>query len=100
MKLEHVNPQRVGVGSRTILVEWSYALIHHDLPWLLSEVACLEVVCRFEQRTFYIGSLRVKLILPKQPTPYENLKISVFKNFLQQQSLTNTTNTALVVTVA
>ena len=26
-------------------------------------VACLELVCRFKRRTFYIGSLRAKLIL-------------------------------------
>ena len=53
----------------------SYPLVHHDFwqgvgcfayksfhVWQALG-ACLEVMWRFEQRTFYIGSLRVKLIL-------------------------------------
>ena len=38
-------------------------VLHEYLPCPVSFSACLEVVWRFEQRTFYIHSLSVKLIL-------------------------------------
>ena len=53
------------VTQRDFLVGSWLCCIQH-LPCLVSCGACLEVVWRFERRTFYIGSLRVKLVLACQ----------------------------------
>ena len=45
-----------------------------NLPCLVSFGACMESVWRFEQRTFYIGSLRVKFILA--PTEFTKMSLT------------------------
>ena len=51
-------------STRLLVGSWLFCIQH--LPYLVSCGACLEVVWRFERRTFYIGSLRVKLVLACQ----------------------------------
>ena len=50
-----------------LIRSWLFWIQH--LPSSVSFGACLEVVWRFEQRTFYIGSLRVELVLVCQEVP-------------------------------
>ena len=49
-------------SNSTWRLVWSWLFCLQNLPCLVSFCACVEVVWRFEQRTFYIGSWRAKLI--------------------------------------
>ena len=68
-------------------------LVLHKIPSMFGKILVHEVVWRFEQRTFYFGSLRVKLISVHLGSNSRGAKMSLALDELKYVALCSNSNT-------